>query len=45
MKDLNCKVCNEVTSCDKEAIAVTCYKCVTDIMCNNIESTEMDLDH
>jgi hypothetical protein len=44
MKDLSCKVCNEVTSCDKEAIAVTCCDCVTDIMCSNIEMTEMDLD-
>jgi hypothetical protein len=44
MKDLNCKVCSEVTSCSEEAIAVTCCSCVTDILCNNIELTEMDLD-
>ena len=37
MKDLNCKMCDEVTSCSEEAIDVTCSDCITGILCSNEE--------
>jgi len=35
MNELNCKYCDTSTSCGEEAVAVTCYLCVTNILSGN----------
>tara|TARA_Y100001963_G_C6561190_1_gene344388 strand:- start:89 stop:214 length:126 start_codon:yes stop_codon:yes gene_type:complete len=39
MNELNCKECNEPTSCSEDAVAVTCSDCVNESIynLNNVE--------
>ena len=39
MNELECKECNEPTSCDENAVAITCSDCVMERMLNSY-STE-----
>ena len=40
MNELECKECNEPTSCDEAAVAITCSDCVMERMLNRYSSTE-----
>ena len=32
MNELNCKNCNNPTTCSEEAVAITCSDCVTELV-------------
>ena len=39
MNELNCKMCDEPTTCSEDAVATTCSSCVNEIISgiNNVE--------